>query len=397
MNLHTYPSENLQPSMRFKMLKIFVSAAILLFFVVIAVLHFTEKKPPSLPVPPVEAQRPIMAKVVKYVTQTGTTVAFNSVDLVARVEGYLRAIEFSDGSLVKKGQALFVIQPEPYLEQLKAAQAAVVIAKAQYAYSKSEYRRQENMYKQQATSLNNVEKWSAKTEESEAEVAKSAANEALAQITYSYTHIQAPFDGRIGRHLVSVDNLVGNGAATNLATIEQIDKLYVYFNLNELDLITLRAAARANGLSQRDLQKIKVDIALQNENTYPYTATLDFVDTGLNASTGTMEFRALLDNADQVFVPGLFVKVRVPLTKPTPQLTIPEAAILYDQIGAYIYVVNKDHIVELKRVELGTKDQQRRALLKGLTLEDLVIVNGIQNATVGKAVAPQKHVGATVK
>ena len=173
------------------------------------------------------------------------------------------------------------------------------------------------MYAQNATSLNNVEKWQAKIAESTAQVAKEEANEKNAEITYSYTHVAAPFDGRIGRHLVSAGNLVGNGVATNLATIEQIDPLYVYFNLNELDLIKLREAARAAGFKPADIHQVPVDIALQNNTAFKYHATLDFVNTGLNASTGTMELRALLDNKQHIFVPGLFVKVRIAITRPT--------------------------------------------------------------------------------
>jgi RND family efflux transporter MFP subunit len=328
-------------------------------------------------------------KLINYVTQTGTTVALNSVDLVARVEGFLRAIEFADGAFVKKGQELFIIQPEPYMEQLKAAKASVAIAKSQEAYARSEHARQQRMYQQQATSLNNVEKWLAKSEEAAAEVDKAQANEALAAITYGYTHIASPFDGRIGRHLVSIGNLVGNGVATNLATVEQIDQLYVYFNLNEIDLLTLRKAAREAGFTHKDIQTIKVDVALQTDDKFKYKATLDFINTGLNASTGTMELRALMDNKEHIFVPGLFVQVRIPLTKPIAQLTIPDSAILYDQVGAYVYVVDKDDIVQMKHVTLGTKDQQRRGIISGLLPEDRVIVQGLQNATPGNKVAPK--------
>lgn len=348
--------------------------------------HLTSPHAPPIPLPTVIIQKPIKAPMVEYVTQTGTTVAYNSVDLVARVEGYLDAIQFVDGSVVKKGQPLFIIQPEPYKEQLNAAKATVAAQKAAYTYSKAEYARQKRMYKDNATSLNNVEKWLAKTQEFEAEVAKALANEAIAAINYGYTHIVSPFDGRIGRHLVDIGNLVGNEKATNLATIEQIDPLYVYFNLNEIDLLKLRAAVRANGNKLPKLDTIPVDISLQNDNTFTYHATLDFVNTGLNASTGTMELRALLDNHAHIFVPGLFVQVRVAITKPLDQLTIPDTAILYDQIGAYVLTVNDKQIVVLKRVTLGSLENGMRAILKGLDATDNVITAGLQQATPGNPV-----------
>lgn len=366
---------------------IFLIVALLLVWWIIH--HFNKSQPPAIPLPVVEVQKPQQRDMVEYVTQTGTTVAFNSVNLVARVSGYLTAIEFTDGTFVKKDKELFIIQPEPYLEQLKAAQATVAANKADYEYSKIEYERQQRMYKQNATSLNNVQKWLAKTDASKANLDKAKADEVNAAITYSYTHINSPFDGRIGRHLVDLGNLVGNGVATNLATIEQIDKLYVYFNLNELDLIKLRAAARATGFKPSDLNTVPVYINFQNESGYTHKATLDFVNTGLNASTGTMELRAVLENKDNLFVPGLFVKVQVAVSKPAKQLTVPNTAVLYDQIGAYLLTVDKDNVVQLKHVTLGVSEEGLQAVVKGLGAEDRVIVNGLQNATPGNKVTVQ--------
>lgn len=350
--------------------------------------HFTSHAENELPPPTVVIQKPKLTKVTDYVTQTGTVVAYNAVNLVARIEGYLDNIEFTDGTFVKKGKELFVIEPQPYLEKLKAAQASVEVQRANYNYSKSEYERQKKMYKQNATSLNNVEKWSAKTDESKAEIAKYVADATVAAINYSYTHILAPFDGRIGRHLIDIGNLVGNGKATNLATIEQIDPIYVYFNLNELDLIKVRDIARSESFNPANLNQIPVYVRLQNESKFIHEGRLNFVNTGLNASTGTMEFRALLKNKDYLLLPGLFVEVRIPVGKPTPQLTIPDSAIQYDQIGAYVYVVTAKHLVVVKRVVIGALDQGVRAIIKGLKDEDEVIVSGVQNATPGNPVSP---------
>lgn len=343
-----------------------------------------------IPPPKVIVQKPKLKEMVEYVTQTGTMVAYNSVNLVARVEGYLDAIEFVDGTFIKKGRELFVIQPEPYFEKLRAAKATVAAQKASLAYNKSEYARQKRMYAQHATSLNEVEKWYAKTLELTAEVDKAEADEVNAAINYSYTHVLSPFDGRIGRHLIDVGNLVGHGEATNLATIEQIDPIYVYFNLNELDLIKLRAAARAQGFKPQDIKKVPVDVSLQNETTFKHKATLDFVNTGLNASTGTMELRAILPNKNYVFVPGLFVKVRVAISLPQKQLTVPESAILYDQVGPYLLTVDNNNVVVSKHVTLGSQEEELRAVIKGLDAQDNVIVDGLQNATPGNKVQLQQ-------
>lgn len=352
--------------------------------------RFFAKHPPlALPTPVVTVVKPISMNVVEYITQTGNTVAFNSVDLVARVEGYLQEINFVDGTFVDKGRNLFLIEPEPYLAKLREANATVVAQKSIHHYDKTEYSRQQRMYKENATSLNNVEKWFAKQEESEADVAKAIANQDIASINYSYTHVAAPFTGRIGRHLVDVGNLVGNGVATVLATIDQLDPIYLYFNLNELDFLKLRAVARSNGGDDKVIKHIPVQVGLQNEVGFRYQGNLDFVNTGLNASTGTMEFRALLPNKQFNLLPGLFVQIRIAVSDPSLKLTIPDSAVQYDQIGPYVLLVDKKNTIVLQRVQLGGVEQGHRAILKGISAEDTIVVGGLQNASPGNHVLPQ--------
>lgn len=351
----------------------------------------TRAHPPdkSRPLPIVMVMKPQQKSLPDYVVQTGNTVAFNAVNLVARVEGYLDAIEFVDGTFIKKGTELFVIEPEPYMQKLLAARATVAAQKASYRFAKAEYERQQQMYKEHATSLKSVEKWEAQADIAKAEIAKAEADEAIAAINYSYTHIHAPFDGRIGRHLVDQFNLVGNGKATNLATLEQIAPLYVYFNLNEIDLLKLRDAMKAQSFKTADRSQIPVYVGLQNDSGYAYQGQLDFVNTGLNSSTGTMQFRALLPNKDYQLVPGLFVNVRIPISKPSSQLLIPATALQYDQIGAYLFVVDKDNRVLIKRVTLGAQEQQMQQVVQGIEPQDRVIVSGLQNAIPGNQVNPK--------
>ena len=350
---------------------------------------------PIPPAPTVIVTKPKAMNIAEYITQTGSTVAYNAVNLVARVEGYLDKISFVDGTFLKKGKPLFVIEPEPYMEKLLAAKASVAAQKAAFAYAKSEYARQKRMYSENATSLNNVEEWLAKSQETEAEVAKAIANAEIDAINYSYTHISAPFDGRIGRHLVDLGNLVGNGVATNLATIEQIDPLYVYFNPNELDLIKLRDAARAKGFQAKEVQqinmikKIPVYVKMQNEHEFKHVGKLDFINTGLNASTGTMEFRAILPNKNYDLVPGLYVQVRIPISEPSVKLTVPDTAVLYDQVGPYLLLVDSNNKVLLQHVTIGELEQDHRAILTGLKKDDRVIIDGLQNATPGNPVSAQ--------
>lgn len=346
----------------------------------------TEVKPQD---PLVVTKAPKQRMMGEYLKLTGNVSAINSVDLVARIEGYLQELHFKDGSFVKKGQELFVVEPKPYEESLKEAQASLAGAKANLAYSTSEYERQVRLLRQNATSQSDLESWLAKKNEAVANVLAQQANLETAKINYSYTHIYSPFDGRIGRHMVDIGNLVGSGSPTTIATVEQVSPVYVYFNLNELDLLKLREIAKKRGFSHDNLSKIKVGIGLQNEVGFPIEGNLDFVNIGVDASTGTMQFRALVANKDYVLLPGYFVRIRVPVSPVIARLTVPWTSIQYDQTGPYLYAVNAKDLVEKKRIVLGPREGEHQAVREGITAEDKIIINGAQFVTPGKKVRLQ--------
>lgn len=346
----------------------------------------SKKAPP--PPPSVEVDLPITQPITPYLIETGNLVASHSIDLVARVSGYLESNNFIDGSIVKKDDLLFVIQPQPYADQVTEAQATLDSNTAAYVYDKIEYERQLKMYKQHATPLAEVQQWSATTEEAAAAVESAKANLENAKITYSYTHVLAPIEGRIGRHLVDPGNLVGNGVATELASLEQIDPMYVYFSINELDLLKLREVARKTKFEPEHINQIPIEVALQNETGYPHKGYLDFAATELDTSTGTIQMRGILENKDYALLPGLFVQARIALSKPTPQLMVPSVAIMADQIGSYVYTVDSNDTVLLTRITTGSTEDNMTVALTGLKADDLVIVNGIQNASPGAKVIP---------
>jgi RND family efflux transporter MFP subunit len=367
-----------------------ITRIILIILFVINIINYYNGKyrTVKIPLPTVQVQQPVSRAMSEYVTQTGNTVAFNAVDLVARVEGYLNEINFIDGTFVEKGKTLFVIEPEPYLAKLKEAEAELTAQKAIHTYDELEYARQKRMYRQNATSLSNVEKWLAKSEASTAEVEKAKENVVTAKINYSYTRVKAPFDGRIGRHLIDKANLVGHGIATILATIEQLNPIYVYFNLNEIDLITLRAAIKEQDIDEKVIKQVPVEITLPTGKDYKFKGRLDFINTGLNASTGTLQFRALLPNKGLVLLPGLFVQIKIALESPVPRLTVPDTALQYDQVGPYLLLVDKDNRVVLKRVVLGPLANGNHAISRGIEQADNVIVRGLQSASEGNLVHP---------
>jgi len=328
------------------------------------------------PPPAVTVSKPLSLPVTDYLQATGSVAASKTVDLVARVEGYLRSVDFKDGSLVKAGDQLFVIEPEPYAAKLASQQAQLLNAQ-------SEYERQLRMIKENATSQANVEKWQSQRDQASAAVT-------LAKINLAYTRITAPFTGRIGRHLVDPGNLVGSaGSATKLATLEQIQPAYVYFSINERDVLRVRAAARARGTPiNAEAPAVPVMLGLQTESGYPHEGTLDFANTGLDTGSGTLQLRAVVPNPERLFLPGLFARLRIALDAPTPRLTVPDRIVGNDQVGAYVFLVSAEHKVVQQRVETGSVENGMRAILSGLAPDSEVVVDGLQNAIAGNTVTP---------
>ncbi len=332
-----------------------------------------EYQPP--PPPPVSVAHPIRGPVTDYLLGTGSIAAYQTVDLVARVEGFLRSVEFKDGSIVKAGQLLFIIEPEPYQAKLASYQA-------QLANAQSEYERQLRLIKENATSQANVEKWRSQRDQAQASVT-------LARINLGYTRITAPFAGRVGRHLVDPGNLVGaTGSSTKLATIEQIEPVYLYFSVNERDVLRIRAAQLKAGADVAVVPRVPVYVGLQTEAGYPHEGTLDFAGTGLDTGSGTLQARAVVPNPDLMLLPGLFARLRIPLGEPSEQLLVPDKVVSNDQAGSYVMVVGEDHKVHQQRVEIGPAQEGMRVIRTGLDTASEVVVDGLQNAVPGNAVTP---------
>ena len=325
------------------------------------------------PAPPVTVSKPLRMPVTDYLQSTGSVAAFKTVDLVARVEGYLRSVNFKDGTVVKGGQLLFVIEPEPYQAKLASQQAQLLDAQ-------TEYERQLRMIKENATSQANVDKWLSQRDQAAAAVT-------LARINLGYTRVSAPFDGRIDRHLVDPGNLVGStGTATKLATIEQVNPAYVYFSINERDLLRVRDAAKAQMKSPGEAPPVPVQVALQTEEGYPHVGTLDFAGSGLDTGSGTLQLRASVPNAKYTLLPGLFARVRIALAAPVPRLAVPDRVVSSDQVGSYLLTVGPDQKVRQQRIEPGPLENGFRAVLAGLDADSEVVIDGLQNAIPGNLV-----------
>jgi RND family efflux transporter MFP subunit len=326
---------------------------------------------------PVTVATPKTAEVSDYMQFTGTVGAVQNVTIVARVEGYLEAIHFQDGTYVTKGTPLFTIQQDQYIQDVK-------LYKAQLDYATEEYNRQLEMIKKNATSEAEVQKYYSQQQQGEANVA-------LAKLNLSYTQLSAPFDGLLGEHQVDVGNLVGNSPVdpTQLVTIEQIVPIYVNFSINTRDALKLRQMMKAAGMKDKSaVNNTPVFAQLENETDFPHRGVLDFSNNSVDTSTGTIQLRGVFPNEDRAMFPGLFATIQIPLGPPKPGLVVPNAVVLSDQQGDYVFVVNAQNVVERRNVVKGPLNGVARAIASGLTATDRVVVNGIPNIRIGQTVEP---------
>jgi RND family efflux transporter MFP subunit len=337
------------------------------------------------PPPKVTVMLPVAQDVTRYFEATGNAAAVNSVDLVARVQGFVQAIGYTDGQFVKKGTSLFTIEPEPYKLKVDAAKAAVTSAQATLTQAQAEYQRQADLIQKQVSTQANYDKALASRDSAQADLQSDQANEQQAEINLSYTDVTAPFDGTVSARQVSIGQLVGANSPTVLATIVQLDPIWVNFNASERDVLTIRENLAKTGRTTADLLGYPVEIGLQTDTGYPHQGKLDYVAPTVDPSTGTLAARAILDNPDRTLLPGFFVRVRIP-GKPMPGLLVPDVAVGSDQGGRYVLVVNKDNVVEQRKVEAGQLVDDLRVIGEGLTKDDRVIVGGIMRAIPGQKV-----------
>jgi RND family efflux transporter MFP subunit len=297
----------------------------------------------------------------------------------------VQAIGYSDGQFVKKGTSLFTIEPEPYKLKVDAAKAAVTSAQATLTQAQAEYQRQADLVQKQVSTQANYDKALASRDSAQGDLQSDQANEQQAEINLSYTDVTAPFDGIVSARQVSIGQLVGASSPTVLATIVQLDPIWVNFTASERDVLTIRATLAKTGRTTADLLGYTVDVGLQTETGYPHQGKLDYVAPTVDPSTGTLAARAVLENPDRTLLPGFFVRVRI-AGKPQPALLVPDVAIGSDQGGRYVLVVNKDDEVEQRKVETGQLVGDLRVIENGLTKDDRVVVGGIMRAIAGQKV-----------
>ncbi|WP_339031312.1 efflux RND transporter periplasmic adaptor subunit [Bradyrhizobium symbiodeficiens] len=341
------------------------------------------------PPPKVDVATPVQRAVTRYIEATGNTAPVKSVDLVARVQGFLQSIDYQDGSFVKQGTQLFTIEPETYKLKLEQAQAAEAGAQASVRQTEADYKRQADLVQRQAVSQATLDTSTSNRDNAQANLQQAQANTKLAEVNYGYTKVTAPFDGIVSAHMVSVGELVGVSSPTQLATIVAMDPIYVNFTVNEQDVLRIRAEATRRGLTPANLKQFPIQIGLQTETGYPHEGHLDYVAPTLNQSTGTLAVRGLIPNDKRVLLPGYFVRVRVPFDQEKSALLVPDTALGSDQGGRYLLVVNGDNVVEQRKVQIGPVDNGLRVIEGGLKPEDRVVIAGLLRVIPGQKIDPQ--------
>ncbi len=341
------------------------------------------------PPPKVDVALPLQRPITRYLEATGNTAPIKQVDLVARVQGFLQSIDYKDGDFVKQGTTLFTIEPETYKLKLDQARAAEAGAQASLKQAELDFQRQTSLVARQAVSQSTLDTSTANRDNARANLQQAQANTRIAEVNYGYTKVTAPFDGVVSAHLVSVGELVGVSSPTQLATIVAQDPIYVNFNVNERDVLRIRAEARRKGLTSADLKQTPVEVGLQTEDGYPHVGKLDYAAPTVNQSTGTLAVRGIVPNADRVLLPGLFVRVRVPVEKQENALLVPDTALGSDQSGRYLLVVTADKTVEQRKVTTGPLENGLRVIETGLKPEDRVVIAGLLRVIPGQKVDPQ--------
>lgn len=375
--------------------------SLVLFFVLLSNLGCGDKNQYIEPPPAkVTVAKPVVEDVTDYLEFTGTTRAVEFVEVRARVSGVLQSMHFEPGTKVEKEDLLFVIDPRPYQADLTAAQAELAATQVEYKRAETELLRAEELFRKQYLSDTDRLKRQTERDTAAAAIGRADAKVQIAKLNLGYTRVTAPITGRVGRNLVDIGNLVGEGEATLLTNVTQYKPMFAYFHLNERDLLRVMEVSRQKSRernhdpdSQPDSElEIPVYLGLVNETGYPHQGLLDFGESGVNAETGTIELRGVFSNPGKppVLLPGLFARLRFPVGSRTDALLVSERAISADQGGKYVLLVNNENKVEKRPVTPGQVIQGLQVIERGIQATDRVIVNGLQRARPGAKVNPEE-------
>ncbi len=351
--------------------------------------------PTAAPPPPtVTVAQPTRRTITEYVDFTGTTEAIETVEVRARVEGFLEAVHFEPASMVEKGDLLFVIDPKPFQAQLDRAEAELGGRRAELALAAHDHERIERLY--QSKTASEFEWVKAKSEWDAAKSAVQGAEAAVdeARLNLGYTQIHAPITGRISRTLVDAGNLVGAGEYTLLTTIVRDDPIYAYFSASERDLLAYLEKHPEKRRPTEPQEPGPLSLGLSNETGFPHEGRVDWAENRVDADTGTIQIRGVFPNSDYILRPGLFVRLRAPVDVRADALLVPDRALSADQGGRFVLTVADDDVVAKRYVRIGVLEDGMRVIEEGIPADAWVVVKGVQRARPGQPVTTMRSAAA---
>lgn len=371
---------------------------------VFAVIFFTGCTSPTSetivpPTPSVTVIAVESREIVDFDEYTGKTEASEIVEIRSRIFGFLKSIDFKDGDFVTEGQTLFTIEPDEYQAIHEQSLAKIAVNNANLELSRSKLAMKERLRPNGAISQEEYEEAVAAVHEAEATIAAARADANRTAIDVKYTEIKAPISGRVDRALVSKGNLLtgGQSSGTLLTKIVNEQPMYVYFDVDERSLLRYMRQRAPEKAATGNLSDLGVEcfVQLADEKDFPHRGMIDFASAEVNASTGTARLRAVFENADHALSSGLFVRIKIPVSKPYQALLIPERALSTDQNAKFVYVVGDDGVANRRVVELGKLEGDMRVITSGLAAGDRVIVKGMQRVKPGQRVEAEAETAPT--
>ena len=355
----------------------------------------SKSSPAAAPPPGVTTSQPVVSEIVEWDEYTGRFEAVASVEVRARVSGYVDKIAFVDGQPVKKGDLLFVIDPRPFERAVAQAQAELEQARTRSQNTALDVERGRPLLERKIMSEKVFDDRANLEREAESAVKVAEAKVATAELELAFTRITAPIDGRISRATVSLGSWISAGGAANATLLTLIvtqDPIHIYFDISENNYIKYKRLAERGALAGNDRAGAEVGVALPDETTFAHRGRLDFIDNRLDPGTATMRARAILANADQMFSPGMFARVRLAGTPLQSTVLLPDAAIGTDQANKFVLVVADDGMVSRRVVRLGPLYQGLRVIRSGVEAQDWVVTSGLQRARPGQKVTANREV-----
>jgi RND family efflux transporter MFP subunit len=349
-------------------------------------------RPPSaghtFPPATVTVSKPVEKEVVNWNEFTGRTAAVNLVNVTARVSGYIVGIPFKEGDIVHKGDLLYQIDPRPYQDAYDQAIGQLKQAQANQQLQDVTFERQQRLQQNNVIAKEDYDTALSNKSQAAAQVISTQAAVNAAKLNLEFTRVTSPIDGRVGRQLVNIGNLV-QADSTQLTTIVSVDPIYAYFSMDELAALTYQRLVRDGKLPGTGDGKAPVYLQLQDEKGFSHEGTINFSDNVFDSSTGTLLIRATFPNADGFLKPGNFVRVRVASSPRYEALLVADRAIGSDQDQSFLYVVDAKNIAQLRHITTGQLADGLRVVKSGLNPDDVVIINGIIKVRPNNPVKPE--------